>query len=194
MPNLMSGWGIFSLECMDWDGRPGHGPIDFTPDAIARQTYPTSPVRSGSKWSSGFAIVAVMQSAEDGLTGHGPHVLGLDSPRLRGILLKSEMSPRPVVVGQVLLQHSPMVGLTKHYHMVEALPPNCPDNSLAVTILPGGAGSSDDLLDIQGGKRIYDSASSADRTWPELDEAGMCSMNHDQHFGVIPLKLSRETY
>ncbi len=42
--------------------------------------------------------------------------------------------------------------------MVEALPPNRPNDSLAVTILPGGAGSNDDLLDIQGGKRIYDPA------------------------------------
>lgn len=109
---------------MDWDGRTGLGPIDFAPDASASQTYPTSRVRLGSQWLSGFAVVAVMQSAEDGITGYGPQVLGLDSPRLRGILPKTQMRPRFVVVGQVLLQYPPQMLLAQHDYVVEAFAPD----------------------------------------------------------------------
>lgn len=85
MPILMFSWGVFSLECMDWDGGTGLGPIAFTPDATSRQNFPTSPVRPDSQWLSGFAIVVVMQSVEDGLIGHGALRFGFGQPGASGL-------------------------------------------------------------------------------------------------------------
>ncbi len=90
-----------------------------------------------------------MQATEHGRTNDRPDIRILDRSWLRRILLEPQMRPRLVVVGQVLLQHPPQMPLAQHDHMVETSSPDRPDDSLAVAVLPGGAGRSYDLLDVQ---------------------------------------------
>jgi hypothetical protein len=97
-----------------------------------------------------------MQPAEDRLTGYGPGIPALHGPWLRGILAQAKMSSRPVVVGQVLLQHPPQVLLAEHDHVIEALPPDRPDDPFAVSVLPWSAWRGDDLLDAYHFQGIQD--------------------------------------
>jgi hypothetical protein len=97
-----------------------------------------------------------MQSAEDGLTSNESDVLSLDDSWHRSILLQPEVRSRLVVVGQVLLENTTQMSLSQHDHMVEAFPPDRPDDSLAVSVLPRGSRCCDDLFDAKGGYRICD--------------------------------------
>jgi hypothetical protein len=75
-----------------------------------------------------------MQFAEDGITGHGTNTQSLNGPRFRRILLQPKMCSRLVVVGQILLQHSPKMLLAQHDHIVETFTPDRSDGSLVVAM------------------------------------------------------------
>jgi hypothetical protein len=75
-----------------------------------------------------------MQSAKDRLRSGRPDMLWFNGPPLWRILLQPQMGSRPVVVGEVLLQHPSQMLLTEHDHMIEAFPPDRTDHPLDVTV------------------------------------------------------------
>src|SRR5262249_11050505 len=89
----------------------------------------------------GSARVAMMEAADHGRRDDLAPVGRHRPSGLRGVLVEGQMSPGPVVVGEIRVQHVAQVGVVEHHHVIEALAAQGPDETLHVGILPGACGA-----------------------------------------------------
>lgn len=93
------------------------------------------------------AGVAMMKPANLGQRDHIAHLGRLHRTRIRTVVVQRLVCSRRVVVGRVAPEDPHEVPFTENDDVVEALPPDRPDQALAERILPRRAWSRDDLLD-----------------------------------------------
>src|SRR5262245_34026653 len=87
----------------------------------------------GCPFRKSYPRVTMMQSAQD---RHG-----CDSPKSLGgpwsVLAQSQMSARLVVVNRIHGQNSPQMPFAKDQPMIETVAPQCADQALYISVLPG---------------------------------------------------------
>ncbi len=89
-----------------------------------------------------------MQSTWNWLGVDWPQAGRLNRPRLRAVFFQSQMSPTPMVVAKVFLEHPLEVPLIEDDHVVQALTPYRPDLTLDVWVLAGRSFCRPDLFDV----------------------------------------------
>src|SRR6266849_3461510 len=88
-----------------------------------------------------------MQPADLGDSDDGTKRRRLNAPRDRRIPLQGEMWTRDVVVVDVVTQDAPQVPFAEDDQVVQAFPPDRPDDSFGVGVLPGRLWGGEDLTD-----------------------------------------------
>ena len=63
---------------------------------------------------------------------------------------RAQVSPGPVVVGEIRVQPVAQVGVVEHHHVIETLAAQGPDETLHVGILPWGPRGDRHLVDPEG--------------------------------------------
>lgn len=100
----------------------------------------------------------MVQTAQHRDSVHPPSERQSRDAALRTIgdpLLHALVGPRRIEVGHVFLQHAPQVGLAEYQHMVQALPPDAPEEPLAQRVLLGGAeGGAQFLMPLASATRV----------------------------------------
>jgi hypothetical protein len=60
----------------------------------------------------------------------------LRTPKIRRILVQSEMCPNLIVIGSVIPQNATQLRFVEHDQVIEAFPPDRADEALDVAVLP----------------------------------------------------------
>ena len=74
--------------------------------------------------SSGSPFIAMMQSANLGERHDLALLRRLHPPRLRGILVQTQMCSAGVVVREIIFKHAVQVSLVQHDEVIQTIAPN----------------------------------------------------------------------
>jgi len=78
----------------------------------------------------------MMETADHGCLDDPTPVGTLHRSRLRGVRVEGQVSPGPVIVGEIRVRHATQMGVVQHHHVVEALAAQGPDQTFDIGILP----------------------------------------------------------
>ena len=90
-----------------------------------------------------------MQSAEDRPAPDWSSIRRLNLSGLGYLLLQPKMRPVAMVVVEVLVENPPQMLVVEDDHMIQAFPPDRPDRSFDVRILPRRVRRGEDLFDLE---------------------------------------------
>ena len=90
----------------------------------------------GKCFLGGFSEIEVMQPVRYCHSFNPP--IGLDCSRFRGVFVQPQVSPLIMVVVKISLQTFPQMIVIHDDQVIKTFPPDAPDESFAISILPRG--------------------------------------------------------